>query len=127
MLQKESKNPSFTGFIAHYSNGVSIKEKENYLSKSLKKTCATNWSEIDKNKLVALELVWNDQSKITIDTTNYPHIKPTDWFFTQTAFFDMKSRKVVILSRNIGFKKDNITQIYSVEESTGRLVPSVRG
>jgi hypothetical protein len=126
MLQKELKN-NFTGFIAHYNNGKSVKEKEDYFSKLLKKVCATNWAEVDKEKLVALELVWKNQSKININIKDYPHIKPSDWFFTQTAFFEMKSRKTVIISRNIGYKKDNITQVYSVEESNGKLVSSVRG
>ena len=124
MLQKESN--SFTGFIAHYDKGVAIKEKENYFSKILGKQCATSWGEINKKKLVALELVWRNQSIIKIDKETFSHISDKDWFFSQSAMFEMKNRKIVILSRNIGYKKDNITQVFSVEESTGRLSSHVR-
>jgi hypothetical protein len=124
MLQKEL---NLTGFIAHYANGSIVKEKENYTNKKLQKKCATNWSEIDKNQLVALELLWHGKSIIKIDKKDYPHIKPEDWFFTQTGIFELKDRKVKVLARNIGFNKDKIIQVYSVEEETGILRTSVRG
>lgn len=124
MSQKEL---SFTGFIAHYANKSLVKEKENYYSNKLKKKCATNWSEIDKNQLVALELLWEGKSIIKIDQKSYPHIKSENWFFTQTGIYDLKERKVKVLARNIGFKKDKIIQVYSVEEETGILRTSVRG
>jgi hypothetical protein len=118
---------AFTGFIAYYKDGRSVQEKENYFSKKLKKICATNWAEIDKEKLVALELLWRGQSIIKINKTDCPGMTPNDWFFTQSAIFEMKNRKLTILSRNIGYKKGNTTQIYSVEESSGRLISHVRG
>jgi hypothetical protein len=125
MSLKEHK--SFTGFKAYYDNGVSVKEKENYFSKDLNKICATNWIEIDKKKLVALELLWNDQSIIKLDKTDYPTLTPDCWFFSQSAIFEMKGKKLTILSRNIGYKKiDGTTQVYSVEEATGRLVSHVK-
>jgi hypothetical protein len=128
MFQKENK---FTGFIGHYDNKT-IVEKENFYSKKLNKRCATNWAEIDKNKLIALELLWQGKSIIKIDKENYPHIKPEDWFFTQTGIYNIKDKKIKdkkikVLARNIGYKKDNITQVYSVEEETGILRSSVRG
>ena len=115
-----------TGFIAYYEDGKSVREKENYFSKKLQKICATNWAEINKKKLVALELFWHGQSIIKIDKADYPTITPDDWFFSQSAFFEMKNKKLTILSRNIGYKKGSITQIYSVEEASGRLVSHVR-
>jgi hypothetical protein len=127
MPQKESKNQNkFTGFLAYYDDGKIVQEREDYFSKPLNKQCATNWAEINKDKLSALELIWQDQPKIKIDIKDYPHIKPADWFFTQSAYFEMKSRKLTIVARNIGFKKDNIIQVYSIEEATGTLSSSVR-
>ena len=116
----------YTGFIAYYDNNIIVKEKENYFSKKLKKKCATNWAEIDKNRLVALELLWHGQSKIKISREEHPHIKSDDWFFTHSGMFNMKNRNVTVISRNIGFKKDNIIQVYSVEEETGILRSSAR-
>lgn len=125
MPLKEYTN--FTGFVAHYNNDILVKEKENYFSKKLNKNCATNWAEIDKTRLVALELLWQGQSKIKIDKKDYPHIKPEDWFFTHSGMYNMKNRNISVISRNIGFKKDNITQVYSVDEETGILRTSIRG
>jgi len=125
MPQKE--NNKFVGFIAHYDNNKTIVEKENFYSKKLDKKCATNWTEIDKNKLIALELIWQGKSIIKIDKKNYPYIKPEDWFFTQTGIYNIKDKKIKVLARNIGYKKDKITQVYSVEEETGILRSSVRG
>lgn len=120
------KEVSFTGFIAHYGPKKKILEKENYFSKKLGHNKATNWSEIDKDKMTALELIWHDKSKIKIDKKEYPHIKPDDWFFSQHATFDMESQSIVVVSRNIGYKKGDIIQIYTVEEETGILKTSVR-
>lgn len=117
----------FTGFLAYYSDDLIVKEKENYFSKKLNKNCATNWAEIDKTRLVALELLWRGQSKIKIDKKEYPFIKPEDWFFTHSGMYNMKNRNITVISRNIGFKKDNITQVYSVDEETGILRTSIRG
>lgn len=117
----------FTGFLAYYSDDLIVKEKENYFSKKLNKNCATNWAEIDKTRLVALELLWLGQSKIKIDKKEYPFIKPEDWFFTHSGMYNMKNRNITVISRNIGFKKDNITQVYSVDEETGILRTSIRG
>lgn len=123
MSQKENK---FTGFVAYYSNGKKIKEKENYLSKKLGKKMATNWAEIDKEKLSALELMWNGESKIKIDKKDYPHITPNDWFFSQTGVFDMDKQKVIVVGRNIGYRKEDIIQVYTVIEDIGILKSSVR-
>jgi hypothetical protein len=124
MLPEENK---FTGFIAHYKDSKVIKEKENFFSKKLQKKCATNWAEIDKTQLAALELLWRGKSKIKIDLKDYPHIKPDDWFFTHSGMYNMKNHSITILTRNIGFKKGSITQIYSVDEETGILRSTIRG
>lgn len=124
MYPKEDK---FTGFVAHYKDNKVIREKENFFSKKLQKKCATNWAEIDKTQLVALELLWRGKSKIKIDLKEYPHIIPEDWFFTHSGMYNMKNHEIIVLTRNIGFKKDSITQIYSVDEETGILRSTIRG
>ena len=122
MLQKEN---NFTGFIAYYGPKKKVFEKENYTDKSGNKK-ATNWSEIDKEKLTALELVWRGSSKILIKKSDYPHMQGTDWFFTQSAFLDMATQKIRVVARNIGYRKEGIIQIFTVEEDTGTLKSSVR-
>lgn len=116
---------NYTGFVAHYGPKKTVLEKEDYINKSGQRK-ATNWSELNKEKMTGLELVWRGSSKIRIDKKDYPHIGPDDWFFTQTAFFDMKEQKVKVVGRNIGYKKDGIIQVFTVEEQTGILKSSVR-
>lgn len=123
MPPRESK---FTGFVAYYGEKKAIREKENYLDKSTNQKKATNWSEIDKNRLTSLELVWNDASKIRIDKKDHPDIKPEDWFFSQHAFHDMANQELSIVKRNIGYKKDGVLQVYSVDEKTGILNSGLR-
>jgi hypothetical protein len=118
-------DPNYTGFIAHYGPKKTVLEMENYTNKDGQKK-ATNWSELDKTKMTALELVWHGSSKVTIDKKEYPHIGADDWFFTQTAFFDMKEQKIKVVGRNIGYKKGGIIQVFTVEEQTGILRSSVR-
>lgn len=122
MPQKEN---NFTGFVAYYNNRK-VKEKENYFSKEHNQKKATNWSEINKNKLTALELLWHGKSKIKISKEEYPKIKPKDWFFSHSAIYDMESQKIRTVARNIGFKKDKIINIFTVEEKSGNLKTSVR-
>ena len=129
MLQKEKQN-SFTGFIAHYENGAKVYEREDYHSKKLNKKCATNWAEIDKEKLVSLQLVWKGQIKVTIDkesgSAHRSVLKAEDWFFSQNGYMDMGTRKIVVLSRNVGFIEDNNIYITSVLEETGDIRKSIR-
>lgn len=108
----------FTGFIAYYKDKA-IKEKENFFSSKLNRKCATSWAEIDKEKLTALELVWKDTPKIKITLEDYPHIKPSDWFFSQYGYFDLNKRTTIVVARNIGYDKDNLRIVYSMNEETG--------
>jgi hypothetical protein len=108
----------YTGFIAYYKNKA-IKEKEYYFNKKLNKKCATNWIDIDKSKLIALELIWKNEQKIKIALEEYPHIKPSDWFFSQYGYFDLKANRTIVVARNIGYIKDNLLIVYSVNEETG--------
>ena len=120
MYQREEiKDKPFTGFVAYYNDGKVIHERENFFSDKLKKQCATSWAELCLEKLVALELVWKDASKIKLTKDEYPFLKASDWYFSQTGYMDMSSRKIIVISRNIGYVKDGIINIYSVAENTG--------
>lgn len=126
MPRKEGNSrKNFIGFVAYYDDGRKIREKENYTDK-YGKNCATNWSEIKKDKLVALELLWNGESKIKITKDEYPFIQPGDWFFSQLGHQDMSKREIVVIARNIGFIKDGILQVFTIDENTGNLRISTR-
>ena len=127
MPPKELKDHSpFSGFIAHYETGKAIKEVENFFSKKLNKPCATNWAEIEKRLLCKIELYWNDSLKGVItkepskNSFNTDHVlAPSDWFFSQKGYFDLGSRTIKVIARNIGYVKDSVTHILSVNEDTG--------
>jgi hypothetical protein len=120
----------FTGFVIIYCNGNKIYEKENYFSKKLNKKCATNWAEIDKNKIASLELHWRGDCKATISkvpSDNHSNmIEANDWFFSHRGYLNMGTRKVVIIARNIGYIENNILHITSVVEETGEILRITR-
>jgi hypothetical protein len=117
MPQKEDEK--FTGFVAYYDNGNTVKERNNYLCAKTSNVKSTNWSEIDKERLVALELFWNGESKIKIDKIRYPDLKPSDWYFSHLGSLDMNSHKTIVVSRNIGFIKDELLTVFCVQEQSG--------
>jgi len=116
----------FNGFIAYYSDGKIIREREDYFSKVLNKKCSTNWAEIDKNKLIKLELIWQNQVKGYIScnpsadafNTKYT-LSPQDWFFSHNGYFDLGSKNIIVVARNIGYTENGYTNILSVAEQTG--------
>lgn len=124
------RKESFTGFVITYSDGSKVYEKENYFSKRLNKKCATNWAEIDKSRISSLELFWNGTSKAIVHKVNTddPEIKleAKDWFFSHRGYLDMGTRKIKVISRNIGYIKDNILYITSIAEDTGEITRSIR-
>jgi hypothetical protein len=127
-LQKDSD--TFTGFIVTYHNGSTIFEKLDYFSKKLNKKCATNWAEIDKGKISSIELLWKGDRKAIIskspsDIHKY-ELNAGDWFFSHKGYLDMGTRKIVIISRNIGYIEDNILYIISVMENSGEVLRSIR-
>lgn len=126
MSPKENSRLKFTGFVATYDSSRVIYEKENYFSKKLNKQCATNWQEIDKSKLTELNLLWNGEVKASITLDEFDHIKPEDWYFSHSGYFDMGSNKIVVVSRNIGYRKDGVLNIFSVAEDTGILKIQMR-
>lgn len=131
-LRGELQNTSnFTGFIVTYENGSKIYEKNDYFSKMLNKKCATNWAEIDKSKIASLELHWEGVCKATINKAPSPdthsnELTAKDWFFSHRGYLDMGVRKVVILSRNIGYVENGILYLISVIQKTGEVTRSMR-
>lgn len=129
-MSQKGENKNFTGFVAIYKNNKKIYEKENFYSKKLKKFLATNWLEVDKEKLEILQLYWKGQKKAEI--TKKPsdlhknELKAEDWFFSQKGYFDINENKIKIISRNIGFKENNLLHIISVQEETGEVIFNVR-
>jgi len=117
MPQKENKR--FTGFVAFYKDGNEVREKNNYFSSKTKRKKATNWHEVDKDKIVALEIFWKGQPKIRIDKDDHPDLKPSDWFFSHFGCLDMNTHETKVISRNIGFIKGDILTVYCVVEETG--------
>ena len=124
------ENKDFTGFVARYKNGATVYEKEDYFNKKLSKKCATNWGEVDKNKLVSLELLWKGQSKVKIEKASCSihknELNPEDWFFSQNGYMNLGNRKIVVLARNIGFIEEGHIYITSVIESSGNIQKSIR-
>jgi len=130
MLPREPKSlrnrSPFTGFVAYYDDGKVVKERENFFSKKLDKKCATSWAEIDKNKLVRLEIVWHDQVKGHIlkqpsaDSFNESYtLSPQDWFFSQKGYYDLNTRVIRVIARNIGYIENGIANVLSVVEESG--------
>lgn len=119
---------SFTGFVAHYTDGRRIYERENFFSDKLNRKCATNWTEVDRDRLAALELVWKGTVKARIDkiptATSFntqKSLTPPDWFFSQKGYLDMGRRETIVIARNIGYKENGVLHIASVFEETGIL------
>lgn len=117
---------NFTGFIATYESGDIVKQKENFFSKKRGKRCRTNWLDIDKEKLVRLELFWKGCPIVHLSKDEHPEISPEDWYFTHTGYMDIHDRTIKVLNRNIGFKKDGLLTIFSVSEAEGTLKVTTR-
>lgn len=124
------RDKDFTGFVVTYADGTRIFEKENYVSKKLNRSCATNWAEIDKSKIAYLQLYWKGELKETIqkspDDTHSKELTAKDWFFSHRGYLDMGTRKVIIISRNIGYIEEGIIKITSIFEKNGEKSLSVR-
>lgn len=108
---------SHTGFIARYRDGTIIPEKNNFYDSQLKKICATNWHQINKEKLQRLELWWKGYCRAKID--NIHNIK--EWIFYHTAIYDSSMHKSVTLSRTIGYIDKSGAYTYTILESNGDL------
>lgn len=134
MLQKgelqKDKQIFSKGFVATYTTGNKVFEKNDYFSRKLNKKCATNWAEIEKDKLVSLELYWDSKSIIKIDKAPSEmhkfELTPKDWFFSHKGYLDMGTQKVNIISRNIGYIENGILNVFSVMEGSGELIISTR-
>jgi len=118
---------SFTGFIATYENGTTVLEKEDYHSEKLRRKMATSWPEIDRAKLQKLELYWHGSKITSLSKSDIPGMTAEAWFFSQTGYMDVSARRLVVVSRNIGYRgQDGLLYVSSVKESDGSLHGSVR-
>lgn len=118
---------SFTGFVAVYDDGTAILERENYHSEKTRRLMATSWPEIDLKRLQRVELYWRGQKKTYVAKHDHPHLKPSDWFFSQTGFMDVRRHNVIVIARNIGYRgEDGLTYVTTVRESDGAVKGSVR-
>lgn len=70
--------------------------------------------------------MWHDESKIRLSKEEYPSVKPGDWYFSHAGYLDMRSKKIVVVKRNIGYVKDGLLHMYSVDEKNGSLRGHVR-
>lgn len=115
-----NSNPRATwhGLVVHYEDGSEVLEKNNYWSTKHSKILATNWSEIVKKGISALELYWQGSSALLL---NKKDLLPDEWVFSHTGMVDLStgSDKPITLSRNIGFIKNGIKNLYRVSEKTG--------
>jgi len=136
MPQKEDHIPSgenisipdsFSGFVATYEDGVSVLEREGYHSEKTRRLMATSWPEVDTEKLASVTIYWNGQKKHTVSKSDHPHMKPQDWFFSQTGYMDIKRHTVLVVARNLGYRgNDNLLHIVSIQEEDGSLKGIVR-
>lgn len=117
---------TFTGLVAHYSEGSTVEEKNYFYSEKLQKRCATNWAELDLDQVVALELYFNGVSKVKVSKTENPDIGPQDWFFSHTGIADMTGGDPKTIQRNIGYKKDGLLYVSSVDEENGSVKVDIR-
>lgn len=109
---------SFTGFKAIYADGEVIEEKNDFFDPELKRTCATNWHQVDQKKLHTLELWWKGERKAMISKDLIPNI--TSWIFFHTGSQDSTGQRKV-LSRTIG-SRNGFTDInVTMDEETGTL------
>lgn len=118
---------SFTGFLATYDDGSFEIERENYHSEKLHRPMATSWPEIDRTRLVRLDLYWRGKKMASVSKNEHPHMTADDWFFSQTGYMDIQRNSVRVISRNIGYKGDDgLLYITSVYEANGATKGSVR-
>jgi hypothetical protein len=99
--------------------GKVVWEKNNYWSDKQRKILATNWSEIDKDKIEAMALYW--KGRLALYLTKAEHL-PDKWVFSHTGMLQTGvSQNVQIVSRNIGFERGGIRYMFRVSEADGRL------
>lgn len=130
MYLKGGEENKHTGFVVIYDDDSKVFEINDYYNKRLKRKCATNWVDIDKNRIKTLQLYWCGDLKVQINKSS-PDVhknilEAEDWFFSHKGYFDTSENKIKIISRNIGYKEDNLLYVYSVMEDTGEVIANVR-
>jgi len=123
---------SHTGFVARYWSGEAIFER-NGAPDAAGRIRATNWAEVDLEKVDRLELWWNGEPRAIIDRSDaLIDLNPadlenhllqgtpiTDWVFFHSGISD--GNQTSIQSRSIGFVVNGTRYLATVDEKTGRL------
>ena len=118
-LVKPTSNP-IHGFLVVYEDGSQVSEKNNFWSETLQRVSATNWHEVDQNRISRISLYWKGSLVISLDKKE---VRPETWFFSHTGALQVSGgSKVTIVSRNIGFVREGRKYLYKVVEDTGALL-----
>jgi hypothetical protein len=125
----------FTGFKAYClikkegekDKEIVITEQNNFFDETLKRTCATNWHQVDKENLKTLELWWHDERKAIVEDKP----KEFEWVFFHTGSMASSDPGPVIISRTVGYKKPSKAphagediHYFTVDEITGEFTYS---
>jgi len=109
-------DPPHTGFVAHYRSGELVFER-NWYTDSQNRIRATNWSEVNLDQVIRLELRWQGEPRAILDLEDLE--KHSEWIFFHTGIFDGKNNS--IQSRSIGFMAGGEQYLATVDEKTGHL------
>ena len=120
-MSLQRSNNTHTGFVAHYESGSQKLELDYFINREGERK-ATNWYEVNLEKLQTLELLWHGESKVRVSKEDIPGINPEDWYFTCSGTADIANPdKPIIIARNIGYRKGKILFLFTVEEDTGNV------
>lgn len=109
-------DPPHTGFVVRYRSGELVFER-NWYTDSQNRIRATNWSEVNLDQVIRLELWWRGEPRAIFDLENLEKI--SEWIFFHTGISEGK--KSSIQSRSIGFTAGGERYLATVDEKTGHL------
>jgi hypothetical protein len=104
------------GFVARYQIGDPVYERNGFPDEQ-GRVRATNWSEVNLEKVEILELWWQGDVRVVLDKGDLEGL--TEWIFFHTGISDGKQAS--IQSRTIGFWAGGERYLATVDEKTGRL------
>jgi len=108
------------GFLVTYEDGTEVQEKNNFWSERHQKVSATNWLDIDKDRIKTLQLFWKGKVRVSLCKED---CSPEKWWFSHTGSLQTSGdSRVVIVSRNIGYIREGRRYIYRVMEESGALM-----
>lgn len=97
-----------------------MQEKNNFWSERHQKVSATNWLDIDKDRIKTLQLFWKGKVRVSLCKED---CSPEKWWFSHTGSLQTSGdSRVVIVSRNIGYIREGRRYIYRVLEESGALM-----